>query len=77
VIEGEFVLLPFESSEPTAVLDAFSAYHDDQQVDFADAVLLALAEREQIEVVFTLDRRHFGLFRKRSGSALRLLPESL
>ena len=76
VLSGEFSLLPFEAEELPAVLDIFATY-DDQDVDFADAVLLFLADREEIGVVFTLDRRHFSVFRKSNGRALRLLPESI
>ncbi len=76
VLSGEFTLLPFTMDEFSAVLDIFTTYAD-QQIDFADAVLLALANREEIDVVFTLDRRHFSLFRKFNGQPLRLLPELL
>lgn len=73
VLQGEFLLLPFESHEMGAVLDIFRTY-DDQQVDLTDAVLLYLSARESIEVVFTLDVRHFSVFRKPAGRALRILP---
>jgi len=76
VLNGEFSLLPFAMEELSDVLDVFATY-DDQEVDFADAVLLALANREEIDVVFTLDRRHFNVFRKSNGHSLRLLPERL
>ncbi len=76
VMSGEFSLLSVEADELSAVLDVFAIYHD-QDVDFADAVLLYLANREAIDVVFTLDRRHFSLFRKDNGQPLRLLPEVL
>lgn len=36
-----------------------------------------LAEREEIEHVFTLDRRDFSAFRTASGKALTLLPEMI
>ncbi len=32
-------------------------------MDFADATLVRVAEREGIRRVFTLDRRHFGVYR--------------
>lgn len=37
--------------------------------------LVDLANRESIGVVFTLDRRHFGVYRPENGGAFRLLPE--
>jgi len=76
ILSGEFSLLPFEMKEFSSVLDIFSTY-DDQEIDFTDAVLLCLANREEIDVVFTLDRRHFSVFRKSNGRHLRLLPETL
>ena len=43
-------------------------------VQLADAALVHLAEREGIESIFTLDRRDFAVYRKRSGAGFRLLP---
>jgi predicted nucleic acid-binding protein len=57
-----------------ALREVFAKYHD-QQIDLADAALLFLADREGLEDVFTVDRRHFSLFRKRNGKPLRLFPE--
>ena len=34
-----------------------------------------LAEREGIRHVFTLDRRHFGVFRTQQGESLVVLPD--
>jgi predicted nucleic acid-binding protein len=47
----------------------------DQNVQLTDASLLYVAEKEQIESVFTLDRRDFLLFRLAGSKPLRLLPE--
>jgi predicted nucleic acid-binding protein len=47
----------------------------DQNVQLADASLLYVAEKENIESVFTLDRRDFKLFRLSGNRQLRLLPE--
>lgn len=73
ILHGEFQLLPFESHEVGAVLDIFRTY-DDQQIDLADAVLLYLSAREDIGVIFTLDVRHFSVFRKPAGRSLRIIP---
>lgn len=40
----------------------------------ADASVVALAERLNIEIIITLDRRHFGPIRPNHCSAFRLLP---
>lgn len=51
--------------------------YPDQQVDLADAALLQLAERENINTIFTTDRRHFRLFTRQDGTAFRLLPDDV
>ena len=42
----------------------------------ADACLVYLAEHEQIETVFTLDRRDFSVYRLSDKRALSILPEA-
>ncbi len=44
--------------------------------DFVDCCLMALSERLNIRVVFTLDRRDFTIFRPRHIDYLRVLPEA-
>ena len=40
----------------------------------ADAAVMYLAEVENIDVVFTLDRRDFSVYRTTTGRALTILP---
>lgn len=42
---------------------------------FADAMLVYLAHRENIDTIFTLDRRDFSVYRTARKKAFRLLPE--
>lgn len=42
---------------------------------FADAMLVYLAHRENIDTIFTLDRRDFSVYRPARKKAFRLLPE--
>jgi uncharacterized protein len=56
-------------------MDELLARYADQHVQLADASLLYVAEREQIENVFTLDRRDFVLYRLAGNRPLRLLPK--
>ena len=73
VNEGHYELLDIPSEEITQVGGILAKYQD-QQIDFADACLVHLAEREEISTVFTVDDRHFNLFRTATGEQLRLLP---
>ncbi len=43
-------------------------------IQLADASLLHLADREGIGIMFTLDRRDFGVLRLAHGKKLRLIP---
>ena len=43
-------------------------------IQLADASLIHLANREQIESIFTLDRRDFGVLRLAHGKKMRLIP---
>jgi len=43
-------------------------------LQLADAALVHLANREEIDTIFTLDRRDFGAVRLAHGKALRLIP---
>jgi uncharacterized protein len=47
----------------------------DQNIQLADVSLLYVAEKEQIENVFTLDRRDFVLFRLAGNRPIRLLRD--
>lgn len=46
----------------------------DAQIDFVDAVIVAIAERLSIQRILTLDQRHFRLFRPRHCDVFELLP---
>lgn len=74
VHDGEFVLLPLNAEDLPAVQGVFSKYHD-QEVDLADAVLVHLADREDISTVFTTDRRHFNVYRRLNGKPFQILPD--
>lgn len=41
----------------------------------ADAALVYLAERERLDIVFTLDRRDFSVYRFSGNRSFHLLPE--
>jgi uncharacterized protein len=76
VINGDLVLFSLDENDLNEIRQSMRTYAD-QQIDLADACLLHLANREKISVVFTLDRRHFSVFRTKSGQVLNLLPTQL
>jgi hypothetical protein len=70
---SRFEMLPLDTTDLPRV-NAILAKYEDQSFDLADACLMHLAEREGIDHVFTLDRRHFSVFRTSSGHSLTILP---
>ncbi|MCH8044383.1 MAG: PIN domain-containing protein [Planctomycetes bacterium] len=70
---GLLDILPLTSDDIASIARILDGYRD-QGFDFADGCLMHLAEREGIDYIFTLDRRHFSVFRKQNGDALTLLP---
>lgn len=48
--------------------------YSDQPMDLADASLVVLAERLVLRKVFTLDRRHFSVYRPRHARYFELFP---
>ncbi len=73
VHDGIYELLQITVEEITQVGGLLAKYGD-QKIDLADACLVHLAERESINTVFTVDIRHFRLFRNAAGEPLELLP---
>jgi predicted nucleic acid-binding protein len=54
----------------TGILDQYA----DSKLDFVDATIVAVAERENITRVLTLDRRDFTIIRPRHSPYFELLP---
>jgi predicted nucleic acid-binding protein len=71
---GLFGLLPFDADDLPAVSGLMKRY-EDIKLQFADAVLAHLAERENIRTVFTTDRRDFSIIRLKRNRTLRLIPD--
>jgi len=70
---GDLIALPIGPSDVQGIRQTIQTYSD-QQVGLADACLLQLANREGVDQVFTLDERHFSVFRNTKGQALQILP---
>jgi predicted nucleic acid-binding protein len=62
-------------ADAAAWMDAFLQKYADQTPQLADASVMYVAEKENIDLVFTLDRRDFGVYRLARNQPLRLLPE--
>jgi uncharacterized protein len=58
-----------------ADIAAIMRRYEDSGIQFADAALVHLAEREDIRTVFTLDRRDFSIIRLKRNRVLKLIPE--
>ncbi len=48
--------------------------YDDANIDFVDAIIVAIAERLKITKILTVDRRHFGVFKPVHCEAFEILP---
>ena len=55
-------------------VSAILAKYEDLGLQLADAAIVHLANREGIDMLFTLDRRDFGVVRLAGGRKLRLIP---
>ena len=49
--------------------------YNDQNIDFVDACIVAMAERLNITTILTIDRRHFSIFRPTHCDSFELLPD--
>lgn len=68
------MLLPISNDdipEPQTLMDR---YHD-RPMDFADATLVHLARREQLDTVFTIDHDDFETYRIDGRRRFRIVPQ--
>lgn len=75
-IDGRFLeLLPLAGTEAVGIAALMKRY-EDIHPQLADAALVHLAAREKIEMIFTLDRRDFNIYRSGRRSTFRIVPET-
>lgn len=60
----------FDLGRVTEILDQYA----DSQLDFVDATIIAVAERQNITRILTLDRRDFTIIRPQHISYFEILP---
>jgi len=70
---GAFVVLPITDADLPA-LDELMRKYRDRPMDFADATLVLLAQRETLETVFTVDRDDFETYRIDGRKRFRVVP---
>ncbi|MDQ3321543.1 MAG: PIN domain-containing protein [Acidobacteriota bacterium] len=73
VAAGDFRLVPTELQDLERAAEVLEKYAD-SKVDFVDCVIVAIAERLNIERILTVDRRHFNLFRPRYCDVFEIVP---
>ncbi len=73
--DSVYTLLPLDNAD-IGPIDRLIFKYQNLCLDFADAALMHLADREKIEHVFTLDRRDFSVFRTSAETSLTILPEA-
>lgn len=66
-------VLPLEPGDYPRMRELMRKYRN-LPMDFADAALVRVAERERLRRVFTLDRRHFEVYRALRTARFTLLP---
>lgn len=73
-LEDEAVrLVPLDRDDVPRVRELMWKYRD-RSMDFADAALVRVAEREGLDTVFTVDRRDFEVYRLAGRRRFKIVP---
>ena len=72
---GFLELLPLSGLESKGIADIMKKY-ESIRPQLADAALVYLARRDEIDTIFTLDRRDFSVYRSARERPFRILPEA-
>jgi uncharacterized protein len=68
------VLAGLDATDAPRMRELMEKYHD-LPMDLADAALVRVAERDALTRIFTLDRRHFSLYRPGRRRRFSIVPE--
>ena len=71
---GMFEILPLDGGSLDDIAAIMRRY-EDSGLQFADAALAHIAERENIRTIFTIDRRDFSIIRLKRNRALRMIQD--
>ena len=70
---GGLEFAPLTPDDAPEMRELMRTYRD-QPMDLADAALVAVAEREGLREIFTLDRRHFEVYRIKKRTRFKIFP---
>ena len=70
---GAVTLLPLSDRDLPEIEALMRKYHD-RPMDYADATLVHLAQRESFSTIFTIDHDDFETYRLAGGKRLRIVP---
>lgn len=70
---GALTLAPLDETDASRMRELMEKYRD-LPMDLADAALVRVAERESLTQIFTLDRRHFSVYRVGRRRSFSILP---
>jgi predicted nucleic acid-binding protein len=70
---GALSLAPLDETDAPRMRDLMEKYRD-FPMDLADAALVRVAERESFTDIFTLDRKHFSIYRPGRRRRFLILP---
>jgi predicted nucleic acid-binding protein len=73
VRSGAITIAPISSND-FPVLDALMHQYRDRPMDFADATLVRIAERESINLILTIDHGDFETYRIQGRRRFRIVP---
>ena len=74
MVEGEALALAALDRHDASRMQALMRKYRDLPMDLADAALVRVAEREKLQHIFTLDRKHFRVYRPAGVGRFSILP---
>lgn len=74
VLSGAISVAPISDADMPA-LNTLMLRYEDRPMDFADATLVHLAERESLTSIFTVDHDDFETYRIGANRRFRIIPE--
>ena len=70
---GLLIILEIGASDLPPIRALINKYND-QPMDFADATLVHVANREGLQEIFTLDRRDFSIYKMKQNRPFKVVP---